>query len=416
MKTAAAFKEHLAVPGLENSSSAALPKRLRIAVLNRSFCATGGGAERYSIALVEHLANRHEIHVFAQEIAHAWPSVAYHRISRPLVKPRWINQLWFATATWWATRHGFDIVHSHENTWHGNVQTVHVLPVKHTLLEGRTGWRLGLRWLKIATSPRLLAYLALEALRLRPDKNSGRSVIATSPTLRATVAATYPKIASALAVITPGIQTVAAAPLHKKEQLNIRAAMGLPAADDHFCLLFVANDLRKKGLQCLLEALALGDSHWILMVVGSLSQMPSFKAIAQGLGIADRVFFLGPMADVSLAYQAADCLVHPTQEDTFAMVVLEAMAHGLPVVVSGGQYCGISALLVDGKQALLLNNPNNATELSQAISQLAAKPELRKRLATAGGAFAAGYVWSAIALKQEEIYFSVSKKAKKEHF
>ena len=137
--------------------------------------------------------------------------------------------------------------------------------------------------------------------------------------------------------------------------------------------------------------------------------MPSFKAIAQSLGIADRVFFLGPMADVSLAYQAADCLVHPTQEDTFAMVVLEAMAYRLPVVVSGAPYCGISALLVDGDQALFLNDPDNATELSHAISQLAAKPELRQRLATAGSAFAAGYVWTAIAARQEVLYFSVSK-------
>ena len=41
------------------------PKRLRIAVLNRIFRPTGGGAERYSIALVEQLADRHEIHVFS---------------------------------------------------------------------------------------------------------------------------------------------------------------------------------------------------------------------------------------------------------------------------------------------------------------------------------------------------------------
>ena len=46
----------------------AAPKRLRIAVLNRIFRPTGGGAERYSIALVEQLAAQHDIHVFAQQI------------------------------------------------------------------------------------------------------------------------------------------------------------------------------------------------------------------------------------------------------------------------------------------------------------------------------------------------------------
>ena len=46
-------------------AEAAPPKRLRIAVLNRIFKPTGGGAERYSIALVEQLAARHDIHVLS---------------------------------------------------------------------------------------------------------------------------------------------------------------------------------------------------------------------------------------------------------------------------------------------------------------------------------------------------------------
>ena len=134
-------------------------KRLRIAVLNRVFASTGGGAERYSIALVEELAARHEIHVFAQQLDHNWPGVAYHRVSAPFLRPRWINQLWYAGATWWATRRGFDVVHSHENTWHGQVQTMHVMPVQHNLFHGRTGLSRMLRWIKAVTSPRLLVYL-----------------------------------------------------------------------------------------------------------------------------------------------------------------------------------------------------------------------------------------------------------------
>ena len=86
------------------------PRRLRIAVLSRIFSSTGGGAERYSIALVEQLAQRHEIHVFAQAIHHQWPGVQYHRIAQPFNRPRWLNQLWFAYASWWRTRRGFDVV------------------------------------------------------------------------------------------------------------------------------------------------------------------------------------------------------------------------------------------------------------------------------------------------------------------
>ena len=153
-------------------------KKLRIAVLNRNFSTTGGGAEGYSVALVEQLAARHEIHVFAQEIEQRLPGVTYHRVSAPLRKPRWINQLWFASCTWWATRRGFDVVHSHENTWHGDIQTVHVLPVKYTLFYGRTGWHRVFQWIKVGTSPRLLAYLGLE--RLQFALRLGRQVIVTS--------------------------------------------------------------------------------------------------------------------------------------------------------------------------------------------------------------------------------------------
>ena len=44
--------------------------RLRVAVLNRIFARTGGGAESYSIALVEHLSLHHDVHVLAQTINH----------------------------------------------------------------------------------------------------------------------------------------------------------------------------------------------------------------------------------------------------------------------------------------------------------------------------------------------------------
>ena len=57
-------------------------RRLRVAVLNIFFSPTGGGAERYSIALVEQLAPRHDIHVFAQRIEHNIPGVTFHVVCR----------------------------------------------------------------------------------------------------------------------------------------------------------------------------------------------------------------------------------------------------------------------------------------------------------------------------------------------
>ncbi len=380
------------------------PKRLRIAVLNRIFKPTGGGAERYSIALVEQLAQRHEVHVFAQQIDHQWPGVYYHPIPLPFTKPRWINQLWFAFATWWQTRRGFDVVHSHENTWHGQVQTVHVVPVTHSLLQGRKGWRLGLRWLKIVTSPRLLAYLALE--RARYNVADGRCVVLASSTQQPVMVASFALSVAACEVVTPG---VAAVPGRSSpgERLLARTQLGLPELGR--CVLFVGNDFRKKGLPALIQAMAHLPEDVFLAVVGNVAQKALVQQELDDSGQSGRIFFLGALPAVDVAYQAADCLAHPTLEDTFAMVVLEAMAHGLPVVVSGATYCGISALLTADVDALLLNDPRNSAELHDALARLLDGGTQAECLRMQGLRFARQHLWSEIALQQEAIYYAVAR-------
>lgn len=381
-------------------------RKLRIAVLNRTFSPTGGGAERYSIALVEHLSAAHEIHVFAQQINHQWPGVFYHPVSAPLRKPRWVNQLWFAVATWLATRKGFDVVHSHENTWHGEVQTVHVLPVKHNLFHGRTGWRRVLRWAKVLTSPRLLTYLGLE--RLRYAARPGRQVVVTSESLQAIMASSYPASKAMTSVITPGITLpVWHSTPATTQKCEARAKLGLPASD--FCLLFVGNDYRKKGLQTLLTAMSQLPVNVILAVVGNAAHIPLFRKQAELLKVGYRVFFLGSLDEVKTAYEAADCLVHPTLEDTFAMVVLEAMAYGLPVVLSGPTFCGIAGLLKHAVNAMILDDPRNSNSVQKAIKQIIEQPALQRQLVQGSHDFASRYEWREIAKKQEVLYHSVAR-------
>lgn len=374
------------------------PPRLRVAVLNRVFSAGGGGAESYSIRLVEQLAARHEIHVFAQEIRHEWPGVKYHRVSMPLRKPRWVNQLWYAVATWLRTRRGFDVVHSHENTWQGQVQTIHVKPVRHNLLGGRFGWRRALRWLKIGTSPRLLTYLWLEGTRFKAA--GGRHVVLTSSSLQADALAAYPGAAGAMSIVTPGV----AMPSGSWDRALAREALQLPTGGR--LLLFVANDYERKGLTTLLGALVTLPRDLRLAVVGHTAQAQRFRDLAAALGVGDRVHFLGTMDGAAKAYRAADVLVHPTLDDTFAMVVLEGLAHGLPVVVSGPAQCGISTLLRDGRDALLLTDPQDSKELVSTLQRLLADPVLQQRLSANGQAFARAHSWEQAAAAYEKLYLA----------
>jgi glycosyltransferase involved in cell wall biosynthesis len=378
------------------TAAAAVDIPMKIAVLNRVFATTGGGAESYSIALVEQLAQRHEVHVFAQQIDHAWPGVTYHRISCPMAKPRWVNQLWYALATWRATRHGFDVVHSHENTWHGQVQTIHVKPVRLNLMVGRTGLRRVLAWLKIALSPRLITYVALEAARYR--MRPGQQVVVTSQNLRAEVLQAYPHAEPLMSVVTPGVKMPGPGP----DKAEARRLLCLPGQGS--LLLFVANDYARKGLDGLLQALAGLPAEVSLAVVGNAAGIAPFKARAQALGVDDRVHFLGSLKSVDPAYRAADVLVHPTLEDTFAMVVLEAMAHSLPVVVSGPACCGISSLLTHGQEALLLDDPRDANAIKSALTRVLGDPALAASLGTAARCFAQDHSWQSAARAYEQLY------------
>lgn len=378
-----------------------MSERLRIAVISRNFSRTGGGAESYSVAIVQELIRSHEIHVFAQRTDQPVAGVRYHRVLCLSEKPRWVNQFCFAVATWWRTRRGFDVVHSHENSWHGQVQTIHVRPTRFNLLTGRSGWRLALRWLKVLSSPRLLTYVLLERARFKPRKH--RRIVATSQALAEQCSQAYPDCTAILSVITPGT----AVPADKPSQQQARVQLGLP--QDRPLLLFVANDYARKGLDVLLQALLRLSAGVHLAVAGGAGQIALYQPVVKQMGLTGRVHFLGPQTDLTPAYCSADCLAHPTLEDSFAMVVLEAMAHGLPVVVSGPAYCGISAHLQHGHTAMLLPQPQDAQALAALLQRMLTDPPLARQISSNGLDFARSHTWQAVgqahlALYQEILY------------
>ena len=351
------------------------------------------------MALVEQLAANHEVHVFAQEIDHQWSNVSYHRVSRPLIRPRWLNQLWYAFMTWMQTRKGFDIVHSHENVWHGNVQTMHVKTTSRSRFGDRRGLALALRLLTTAFSARLLTYLLLE--RARVTLRAGRAVVAVSESLREELAVEYPESRGMLHVISPGVN------LPDQAITKLKARVALGTEKDGSLVLFVARNYARKGLSTLLHALR-DMPPWVqLLVAGNTDQIQRFRAEAETLGISSKVHFLGALASADMAYRAADVLVHPTLEDSFGMVVLEAMAHRLPVVVSDRKYCGASALFTDYVHALLLTDPQNVAAVRESVMCILNSPELSDRLRENGFRVAQEHSWQATAAAYEALYMQI---------
>ena len=368
---------------------------IRLAIFNRHFSRQAGGAESYSVAIAESLAGRclqdgtleFDVHVFAQTINHSDPKITYHKVPGPLRRPRWINQLLFAAYTWWKTRRGFDVIHSHENSWHGEVQTVHVRPLRYNLFfpdhRALAGWRLTLRWLKVCTSPRLGFYVWLEAARMRKP-----FVVAVSEETKRQTLLAYPHLDAAnVPVILPAV----GAPNLALTQTQARAKLSLPLAKK--LILFVGNDYARKGLPALLAAMPSLDANIHAVCVGAVQSIPKFQLMAAEQGVSERVHFVGALTDISLAYRAADLLAHPTLEDAFAMVVLEAMSYGLPVVVSSDKFCGISAFLKAEVDVLMLDDPRDAAAIAYSITRILNDGALRQALSNAGLRFAAQHQW-----------------------
>jgi UDP-glucose:(heptosyl)LPS alpha-1,3-glucosyltransferase len=104
-----------------------------------------------------------------------------------------------------------------------------------------------------------------------------------------------------------------------------------------------------------------------LLVAGN-PRTGRYERLARHLGIAGRVKFLGPRRDAHNCYFAADFLVHPTFYDPCSLVVLEALACGLPVITS--RFNGASELLDPPCEGFVVDDPHDHTQLAWCLSQL----------------------------------------------
>jgi len=137
--------------------------------------------------------------------------------------------------------------------------------------------------------------------------------------------------------------------LKEAHRQSVRAQLGIPG--DATLFLFVGSGFERKGLAALLRALAEQPSSAQLAVIGHDRRARDYQCLAAQLGIASRVHFLGPQADVKPYYGAADALALPTLYDPFPNAALEALACGLPVITSTKS--GAAELIRDGENGFV---------------------------------------------------------------
>lgn len=166
-----------------------------------------------------------------------------------------------------------------------------------------------------------------------------------------------------------------------------RQALGLP---EQVPLAVFAGDIRlnRKNLDTVLHALV-EVPHLHLAVIGALKGSP-YPELASQLKLSDRVHFLGYRRDLAKIMQAADLFVFPSRYEPFGMVVLEAMATGLPVVTAATTG---AAELITSETGIVLADPDDVQGLTNALKWLTNHPEERQQMGQAARQAAEQHSW-----------------------
>ena len=136
-----------------------------------------------------------------------------------------------------------------------------------------------------------------------------------------------------------------------------------------------------KGLDFLLAALSRlredGIGNQLKLLVVGKGNIEKYQDVARRLGIGENVIFAGVRHDMARIYQAGDLFVLLSGFDTFGMAVTEAMASGLPVIIS--DTVGAKDLVKDGENGFVVNREDVGLIKSK-IKFLLDEPDKRREM------------------------------------
>src|SRR2546425_1655402 len=192
--------------------------------------------------------------------------------------------------------------------------------------------------------------------------------------------------------------------------VDLKEFAGLPPRrpnGDTTELLFVGRCYpRQKGLEYLVKALPFlrsRESIRLTIVGEDWGGVAMLQSLARALGVERQIAFRGalPRDEVIQAYASADIFVLPSLFEPFGIVLLEAMAAGLPVVASA--VGGIVDVVEDGKTGLLVP-PRNPEALADALERLLSNPTMLDEMGDEGRMRAPAYSWDQLSPRILDVY------------
>jgi len=337
---------------------------MKIGLVVEHFDPRRGGLEQWSWQFVQALQNRgHQVWVISRSFC---PEADRLGICCCQTPPG-LSRVGFAqVAEQWLRQLDLDIIHDTGAGWYCDVFQPHwgswlALTERKLLLLPR--WlRPCKRWV-MRCLPR---YREIRRLLEGQYRSDGRLFLALSAQAARDFQHFHSVPPEHIRVVHNGVDIQRFHPANRTRwRSEIRRKFGVD--EETLLVLIVAHNFRLKGVPTVLEAvrrLAVRGRQVQLWVVGGRRQGACNGWMGRRKGQGP-VCFLGPVEDTAPYYAAADLYVHPTLYDTFSLVVLEAMASGLPVITS--RFNGVHELLHSGVEGYVLDDPLEVEELVRKI-------------------------------------------------
>ncbi len=345
-------------------------------------------ASRYALEVTDDFIKKgHEVHVFTNKHDEFDKRVIVHKIPVFLFGFRMQETSFFALATLITKFYKFDVTMAQATRFFTPDVAYQQFVYKNWAKKTKT----------MGISNKIVS--AIEGYNLRKSKK----IIVMSNQIKKEIIKYHGIPEGKIRVVYSGIDSKFFKP-NKKYRKEIRQKLGL--SNNEIVLVFAGNPYSRKGLNYLVKVLPLIKNAKLIVIGRDLGKdkITNYQILAEKLGVADRLIYAGFSKEINKFFAASDIFVFPTLYEPFGLVILEAMASGLPVVTSASAG---AAELIGEKEGLLLKNPRSPKEIASKINYLIDN-NLIKKFGKNARRKAENYTWKKTAREMERVFEEVN--------
>ncbi len=354
-----------------------------------------GGIERHTYELVSRLKNFHEIHIFCYDFIPI-EGVVFHKVPGKFL-PEMLRRLWWHIYIFFTLskmKKDFDII-LNNGCGQSLIQDAIITASVHN------AWMNSFKLLKLKRfffNP--LHYITLLIEWINYDLHRYERILCISNFIKQQLIRSHRVYEKEIDVIYLGVNIEEFTP-EKRKTLRDKARKKYNLSHEDKVILFPSHEWKRKGLDTILDLLTL-NTEYKLLIVGNPSkhERKVYEEKIKNKNLKNRVIYAGISKNMVEAYSAADVLVFPSTFDAFALVVIEAMASGLPVITT--PTVGASELITNGENGFIIKDWKDIEGINQYLSLLFKDQNFYEKISKNARETASKHNWDIVSKETEE--------------